>query len=138
MRWSDIDFHPTARTLRQFAWLATSFLLPVAGWQAWAHGRQATAIGLIAVAMTTAVLGVARPMALRWLFVGLTVATFPLGWLMSWILFGGLYYLVLTPIAIYFRLINRDALRRRYNTSAESYWIDKPPVTDVRRYFRQY
>jgi hypothetical protein len=138
MHWSDINFCPTARTLRQFAALATLFLLAIAGWQKFAHGRETTAIALSGLALAAATIGLLRPTALRWPFVGLTVATFPIGWLMSWVLFGGLFYLVFTPIAICFRLIDRDALERRYNPTADSYWSAKPRVEDVRRYFRQF
>jgi hypothetical protein len=138
MHWSDIDFHPTSRTLRQFAALATLFLLGIAGWQQVAHGRQTLALAMAAGAVAAVVLGLIRPMALRWLFVGLTLATFPIGWLMSWLLLVALYYLVFAPIAVCFRLVGRDALTRRYVSSVASYWIDKRPVTEVRRYFRQY
>lgn len=138
MQWSDVNFRPATATLRQFAALAVLFLLGIGGWQYVAHGRHLLAVALVASALAVAALGVARPQAIRWLFVGLTLATFPLGWLMSWLLMGGIYYLMFTPISIYFRLTGRDALRRRYDDSAESYWTEKPRVTDVRRYFRQF
>ena len=138
MHWSDINFDPAVRTLRQFAALATLFLLAIAGWQNFAHHRETLALALTGAALAVGMLGLLRPASLRWVFVGLTVATFPIGWLMSWVLFGGLYYLVFTPIALGFRLARRDALQARYNSGVESYWSKKPPVDDVRRYFRQF
>ncbi|MGH7138923.1 MAG: hypothetical protein ACREHD_24525 [Pirellulales bacterium] len=149
MHWSDINFRPTTKTLRQFAALATLFLLAIGGWQHWAHGRQTTGIILAAAALVIGALGVARPAALGWLFVGLTMATFPIGWLLSWVLLGGLYYFVFTPLAVCFRIAGRDALDRTYNDenkrgtsedayATRSYWSEKPRASDVRRYFRQY
>lgn len=138
MRWSDINFQPTTTTLRQFAALGVLFLLAIGGWQWWAHDRRAIAMMLASLALAVGAAGLARPVLLRWVFVGLTVATFPIGWLMSWILLGSLYYLVFAPIAICFRLVGRDALERRYNRSLDSYWSVKPRLADVRRYFRQY
>lgn len=138
MQWSDINFRPTTTTLRQFAALAALFGLGIGGWQYFAHERTRLAIVLVTLALVVAALGLARPQSLRWLFIGLTLATFPLGWLMSWLLLGSIYYLMFTPISIYFRLTGRDALLRRYDASIETYWIEKPRVSKVRRYFRQF
>lgn len=138
MLWSDVNFHPGVKTLRQFAALATLFLLVAGGWQLAVHSRLTLALILAALAVVIGVVAIAAPPALRWLFVGLTLAAFPLGWLMSWIVLGGLYYLVFTPIAVWFRLTGRDALDRRYSELADSYWVEKPPVREMRRYFRQY
>ncbi len=138
MQWSDVNFDPTTKTLRQFAVLATLFLVAIAGWQGFAHGRAMLGLALSAAGVAVGVSGALRPTSVRWLFVGMTVATFPIGWLMSWVLFGALYYLVFTPIALFFRLVGRDALERRYNSTVDSYWSKKPPVDDVRRYFRQF
>ncbi|HVA49737.1 MAG TPA: hypothetical protein VNH11_25445 [Pirellulales bacterium] len=138
MHWSDINFHPTVKTLRQFAGLWIMCLSSLAAWQWFARSRTGAAAVLVALAATVGALGLARPTAIRWLFVGLTLATFPIGWLVSWLLFGGLYYGVFTPLALCFRLIGRDALSRRLDADAESYWTEKPPAPDVRRYFRQF
>jgi hypothetical protein len=138
MHWSDIDFRPSKTALRQFAALATLFLLGIAGWQYFMHGRHLLSFALAAVGAIMAALGLVWPAGLRWLFVALTLATFPLGWLMSWLLMGSIYYLLFTPLAIYFRLIGRDALARCYDATVESYWIDKPQTTELRRYFRQF
>lgn len=138
MQWSEIHFRPTTKTLRQFAVLWIVCLSGVALWQWSAHGRTIVAVGLLIAGLCGGALGAARPASIRWLFVGLTVATFPIGWLMSWLLFAALFYLVFTPLALFFRVIGRDPLGRRFDKKAGSYWIEKPPAADVRRYFRQY
>lgn len=135
---NDVNFHPSTKTLRQFAALLALFLLAISRWQYVIHGRQTAALALAAAAVLAGAFGIVAPAALRWLFVGLTLATYPIGWLMSWLLLGGLYYLVFTPIAMCFRLAGRDALDRDYNESAETYWAEKPSINDVRRYFRQF
>lgn len=38
-----------------------------------------------------------------------------------------LFYLVFTPFALVFRLAGRDALRRRRDPAADSYWIPRQP-----------
>lgn len=138
MFWSDVNFHPGVKTLRQFAALAALFLLAAGGRQLAVHSRPTLALVFAALAVVIGVVAITAPSALRWLFVGLTLAAFPIGWLMSWIVLGGLYYLLFTPIAVWFRLTGRDALDRRYSELADSYWVEKPPVRQMRRYFRQY
>lgn len=138
MLWSDVNFHPGVKTLRQFAALAALFFLAAGGWQLAVHSRPTLALVFAALAVVIGVVAITAPSALRWLFVGLTLAAFPIGWLMSWIVLGGLYYLVFTPIAVWFMLTGRDALDRRYSELADSYWVEKPPVREMRRYFRQY
>lgn len=148
MHWSDIDFRPSKKTLRQFAAVATLFLAAIGTWQYVVHGRQVLAMVLAAIAVAIGTLGLVWLASLRWVLVGATVATFPIGWLMSWLLFGGLYYFVFTPLAVAFRLAGRDPLERGYNkredggasqdAAHDTYWSAKPQVTDVRRYFRQF
>jgi hypothetical protein len=150
MHWTDINFHPTTKTLRQFAAVTVVFLVAVGTWQYVVQGRQVLALVLAGIALGVGGLGLVRPAWLRWLLVGATVATFPIGWLMSWLLFGGLYYLVFTPLALAFWLAGRDPLDCGYNKQLDgggsedasdandSYWTVKPQVTEVRRYFRQF
>src|SRR5579883_2339820 len=138
MRWSDINFRPQVKTLRQFAVLWAVFLSGIAIWQWLAHSRLVLGAALLIVGLGVGAFGLARPAGIRWLFVGLTVATFPIGWLMSSLLFAALFYLVFSPLALIFRLVGRDAIDRRFDKDAKSYWVEKPKAPDVRRYFRQY
>jgi hypothetical protein len=50
--------------------------------------------------------------ATRVLYLGLTIPMLPVGYLVSFLLLAGFYFLVLTPVAVVFRLIGRDPLRR--------------------------
>jgi hypothetical protein len=61
----------------------------------------------------------------------------PIGWVVSKVLLGAVFYLVLTPIAVLFRLIKRDALARRLNPDAKSHWIEREQTTDPKRYWYQ-
>ena len=53
------------------------------------------------------------------------------------VILAALYYVVFTPIALVFRLMRRDALRRRRSTAA-SYWTPKPQPDDPTQYFKQF
>ena len=72
------------------------------------------------------------------LYVGLTVLTYPIGYVVSHVVMGLVFFGMLTPLALIFRLIGRDVLHRSFDESSKSYWVDSKPVKDPRRYFRQF
>ncbi len=49
-----------------------------------------------------------------------------------------LYYGLFTPVALIFRIMGRDALDRRFEPDAATYWTKRKPVTDRKQYFRQF
>ena len=138
MRWSDIPFHPTRKTLRQFAVLWLIFVGGCALWQGLARGRPIVAAVLAAVAASVGLIGWIKPRAVRPLFVGWMVLAFPIGWTVSILLLALVYYGMFTPFAIAFRLLGRDALGLRPGPDRESYWEPHEAPLDVRRYFRQF
>ena len=83
-------------------------------------------------------LGLIWPGTIRWMFVSVTTLTFPVGWLVSQIVLATMYYLVITPLAIFFRLRRRDVLRRQPMRQCASYWVSKGTSPEARRYFQQY
>lgn len=138
MQWSEINVRPDQKTLRQFALLWIVILSAIAAGQELVHGRTTFAMLLGVAAAVGGLPGLLWPATIRWLFVALTVATFPIGWLVSWLLFAVVYYFLFTPIALCFRIAGRDPLCRRFAAESESYWKQKPRTADVRRYFRQF
>jgi hypothetical protein len=96
------------------------------------------AVGLLAVSALVMVVGFAAPHALRPLFVAWMVAAFPVGWLMSHVLIGIVYYGVVTPIGLILRLRGRDSLQLRSKTEAPSFWIVRQGARDAASYFRQF
>jgi hypothetical protein len=136
MRWSDIPRHPTTGTLRGFAaiWLVWFAGLGAAAW--FVRDDRTTALGLWALALGVGPLGLAAPSLVRPVFVGAMVVTFPIGWVVSHLLLGAVFYGLFAPLGLLFRLIGRDALGLR-RSAAESYWRPKPAAEDLRSYFRQ-
>lgn len=137
MQWSDISFRPPARTLRQFAALWIVFFGGLAAWQGLAHGNMAAATLLTALAATIGPLGLLRPQTVRGIFVGWMIVVFPIGWVVSKLILGALFYGMFTPVGLLFRLFGRDPLSLRRRPGAETYWAPKPMPADVRSYFRQ-
>ena len=50
------------------------------------------------------------------------------------LVFFGLF----APVGLIFRLIRRDALHRKFEPEAPTYWVPRPKITDPKRYFRQF
>jgi Saxitoxin biosynthesis operon protein SxtJ len=134
MRWSEIDFHPSSRTMHQFAAMWLTFF---GGLSIWAASKQMTwaTCGLGGVALVGGVGGWLKPAMLRPIYSGWMVAAFPLGWLVSHVLLALLYFGLFTPLALAFKLLGRDALRRRREPDLVTYWAPKAAVSDVRSYF---
>jgi hypothetical protein len=124
--------------LRQFAGLWLAFFGGLAAWQGLARGRVGVALALAALAVVVGGLGLIRPALVRPIFVGWMVLAFPIGWAVSLILLGLVYYGLFLPIGLAFRLAGRDALRLRPRPDATTFWIPRAAPADVRRYFRQF
>jgi hypothetical protein len=84
------------------------------------------------------VLALVKPSFIRPIYVGAMVITFPIGWTVSRVLLGLIYYGLITPIALIFRLIGRDALSLKHHSETKTYWLPKVISTDPKRYFRMY
>ena len=74
----------------------------------------------------------------KWIYLGLTLITFPIGMAISFVLLAGFYFLLLSPMGLVFRLIRRDSLRRKCDRAAKSYWIARRPADKINRYFNQF
>src|SRR5437763_1864795 len=132
----EIDYRPGRRPLRVFG-AAAAALLGLAAALGW-NRHPAWAGVLAGGAVVVAAAAVVRPELLRWPFVGLSVVTWPVGLVVSWAVLAVLFYAVITPVGLMMRLFGRDALARRFDRGAATYWTERRPVTDPGRYFRQY
>ena len=138
MQWSDIPFHPDRKTLRQFAGLWLVVFGGMALWQALVRGRPSLGLSIGALALVVGVAGLTRPEWVRLIYVGWMVLAFPIGWTVSHIMLGILFYGLFTPIGLVFRLIGRDPLQRGRRPGVESYWTPKPAPADLKSYFKQF
>jgi hypothetical protein len=137
MQWSDIQFRPPARTLRQFAGIWICFFGGLAAYQGLYRGHTTLAAVLAALALTIGPAGLARPDLIRPVYVGWMVLAFPIGWTISQAVLLAMYYLVVTPTSFALRITGRDPLRLR-RPAADTYWEPKSTPADPRRYLRQY
>ena len=143
----EIDFNPDTKTLRQFGFIAFvgfGALAALAYYEklVFAFGlgdaRLAVAASLAALGVLALVLGLVAPRANRLLYVGLSLLAFPIGFVLSYVIMGALYFLIIGPIAVALRLAGRDPMRRARDPQAASYWTPARPARDKESYFHQY
>lgn len=134
-----INWKPDRKTLAEFseAWLF--FLGMVGAPLAYFRGHPRLAAALWLAAVIGRLLGLVRPQWMRPAFLGLTLLTFPIGWVVSNVVLALLYFGVFTPVALIFRLIGRDALKRTLDRQAPTYWEPyQPGAGGMRRYLRPF
>lgn len=135
----EINRNPTRRQLRQFAGIlfpafcATVGLIAFKGLDTPTWAFAIWTFGLVSMA-----LGLAIPAVAKLLFLGLSYATLPIGWVLSHVVLMIIYYLLMTPIGFIYRRLTRDRLRRGIDRSRKSYWRPRPGDVPTSRYFRQY
>jgi polyferredoxin len=131
------DLAITDTLLRQFAAICFAFFGGLAFYNGLIVGRIGAATFLGVLAVSTGIVGVLRPRTIDPIFRAAMAIAMPIGWVVSKVLLGAVFYLALTPIAVLFRLIKRDALARRLNPDAKSHWIAREQTTDPKRYWYQ-
>ena len=94
--------------------------------------------GIWALAVIVPLIGWFAPPFMRIVYLGLSYATFPIGFVLSHVILALIYYLVLTPLSLLLRLLGYDFMHRRFEPEAESYWVPVKPLENMERYFRQF
>lgn len=133
-----LHLNPSRRELRQFAILCLFGFVLLGALLRWQWGLPTASLTLWVLAPLVAAVGLAFPPAVRPLYVGLSVAAYPLGWVVSHIVMGLTYFVAITAVGVLLRRFGRDALGLQFDRAAKTYWLRRKPTTDLRRYFRQF
>ena len=128
---------PSTRVLRQFAAAWLVFFLSLAANQIWRRGNMPAGCALGVVALV-GIVGLVKPNALRLLFIVASAVAFPIGWVMSLVMLAIMYYGVVTPVALFWRLRGRDVLQVRDGKDQSSFWIRREAQPTPERYLRQF
>jgi len=137
----EVNWKPDKRQLRIFGLVGSAVFCALAGAATWKSREGGAGIALIAswavIGVWTA-MAVLAPRVLRPIYVLITAVSLPIGIVVSFVLLAVVYFVVFTPIALVFRLTGRDALHRRFEPGARTYWTPRRPTGDVKRYYRQF
>jgi hypothetical protein len=138
MRWSDATTPPTTCKLREFAIVSVIALVVLAAWRLWVSDEVALAAFYALAAVIVGLVGAARPRWLAPVFTAWLMLVFPIAWVVSHLVLALLYFGLITPLAVAFRICRRDVLDRAWPARQDSYWRDKPAAEQLDRHFRQF
>jgi hypothetical protein len=68
----------------------------------------------------------------------MTLAALPIGLVINMLLMGVFYFLILTPLGLFFKAVGRDVLNRRFEAHAKTYWIKRQQNKTPQSYFHQF
>ncbi|MDA0832763.1 MAG: SxtJ family membrane protein [Planctomycetota bacterium] len=134
----NVNWNPPKKMLQQFCVLLTIFGTLFAGVAYAKTGDPTVSLSIFVVALFLSVTGYFVPPFGRIVYVGMMIVTYPIGWTLSHLLLGGIFYLVITPLAIMMKLFGYDPMKRSIDKSAATYWQKRTPATSSKRYFQQY
>jgi len=134
----EINWKPTRRELRQFSVALIVAAAAVGGLLWWKVGPNQISQVLWIGGPALGLIGLVVPPLMRPVFVGLSLVAFPIGYVVGFVALAFVYYLLVTPIALVFRLLGRDPMHRRFDLSATTYWIRRPETPSAKRYFQQF
>jgi hypothetical protein len=132
---SELPLKPTPRVLRQFAagWMVC-FLALAFRFGLLKHSHPGEILALVSAA---GILGLVAPRTLHWPFVVLTIAAFPIGWVVTQLVLALMFYAVLSPLALIFRWRGRDMLQLRRRDNG-TYWSTREKQPPPEKYLKQF
>lgn len=134
-----INRHPTQKDLRSFGWITLVMLTIIALLLHWLKGLIWQWVLLISAAgLLVFILSLISTKLVKPIYVSLQLITFPIGLVISFVIMAAFYYLILTPVGLFFKLIGRDLLNRKFDRQTKTYWVRYNPPDSVRRYFKQF
>ena len=139
------DLSPNKKKLSQFGWIglfgfsvigfiiaikigsfngSTSFLIPSICWF---------------LAIISPILSLTFPRGLLPLYLILSLIAIPIGFIISNIILMIIFFLLITPISLFFRMVGRDELKIRKNFNhRKTYWVEVNGSKPLESYYRQF
>jgi hypothetical protein len=134
-----LNLSPSEKQLKDFGLIALIMCAVIGLLLAWLGKIPAKGvlifclIGVSLYALSRISAGLIKP-----IYLGMMLLTFPIGWVISHLVMVLFYYGIITPVALFFRLLKRDPLCRRYEPDANTYWLRHKQKRFAKDYFRQF
>jgi hypothetical protein len=134
----EINWDPEKKELRKFGLIAVVVLGTAGIILRFGFGVAGIwALMLAGAGLCICLISLVSAKAARLIYLGMTLAALPIGFVVSILLMGIFYFLVLTPVGLIFKLLGRDPLNRRFPPDAATYWSPRQNTSDKERYFHQ-
>jgi hypothetical protein len=133
----DINWNPSQRELRVFSALLLAFA-GLLGYMSIAGESPRAAMTIWGVGLLLGGGGLLRPKAILIVYRVWMALAYPIGFVLSNLILGTVYYVVITLTGIVMRTIGWDPMARRIDKSATSYWVPHKPPASVSMYFKEY
>lgn len=94
-------------------------------WRGWLENdlwKYTLGIALALLLVSLTVPGILSPFNRIWMAFGALLHK-----VVSPVILGLIYFVVISPVALFFKLTGRDELRRKYDSGAKTYWIKREP-----------
>jgi hypothetical protein len=143
----ELNLNPDERTLKQFGFIALGgfgLLAACAFFEKFmfAHGlggaRTAVAAGLAALGVVAALCSLVAPKANKLIYIAITVLAYPIGFVMSYVILGSLFFFIFAPVGALLRASGNDPMQRALRKDGQSYWSEARPPRSKESYFRQF
>jgi hypothetical protein len=126
----------TTQDYRNFGWVVGGVFTALgalawyrdASWGTWVLG-----LGAALVVLGTIVPKLLEPLYLAWMSMAVLM-----GFVMTRVILTLFFFLALLPVGLIMRLIGRDALHRKIDRNAETYWIPKEYLITGRTRLEKY
>jgi hypothetical protein len=129
-----INLKPDLRQLRQFGFIAMA-AFPLLAWL-WI-GTADAVLWSLAFSVLAGLLALIRPQWLGPVFITLSLVTLPIGIVVGELSLMFVYFGLIVPMGLVFKLMGRDALSLRNSPNQSSFWHRRKPSRTVRQYYRQ-
>jgi hypothetical protein len=143
----EIDWRPDRRTLRQFGFIAVGgfgFIAAIAWFEVLifsfglGEARPFVSGGFAALAAVSGLLSIVYPAGNLPIYMLISALTYPIGFVLSYVIMGTLFYLIISPIGLLLRLFGNDPMERRIDPDADTYWVDAAAARPRESYFKQF
>jgi len=135
----DINWNPDRNELRKFGETSLAMLTVIALVFYWLDRLTAiTSLYLCAAGLVIFILSRISTKLVKPFYLLLYAMALPIGFILTLILMAVVYFIILTPIGLIFRLIRRDPLRRKFDPQTKTYWAPHHSPDSLKRYFNQF
>ena len=134
----DINWNPEKRELRKFGLIAIVVLGVVSILLQFVFKVENILPEVLFIAgLCIFIISLISAKVTRIIYLAMTLAALPIGLVINVLLMGVFYFLILTPVGLFFKAVGRDVLNRRFEAQSKTYWIKRQQNKAPQSYFHQ-